>query len=203
MKTLCGQDDCQTFTSSGQKLTALLSLRAPKAFGAWQSHMRLLRRFAPRNDVLPKITKVASKTRKFGSEYLRKGFTLIELMIVIVILGILATIVVPRFMGREEQARRIAAKVQIKNFETALAMFKLDNGFYPDTEQGLQALVEKPAGGRVPGNWKQYLPKVPKDPWASDYVYICPGLDGRDYDIISFGQDGEEGGEENNADIKN
>lgn len=141
------------------------------------------------------------KTRKFGSEYLREGFTLIELMVVIVILGILATIVVPRFMGREEQARRIAVKVQIKNFETALAMFKLDNGFYPDTEQGLQALVEKPAGGRVPGNWKQYLPKVPKDPWASDYVYICPGLDGRDYDIISFGQDGEEGGEENNADI--
>ncbi len=136
-------------------------------------------------------------------KYVRKGFTLIELMVVIVILGILATIVVPRFLGREEEARRTAATVQIKNFETALAMFKLDNGFYPTTEQGLQALVEKPVGGRVPAKWKQYLPKVPKDLWGSDYVYISPGMEGGDYDIISFGQDGEEGGEGNNADLKN
>ena len=133
---------------------------------------------------------------------MKKGFTLIELMIVVVILGILAAIIVPKFLGREEQARRVAAKVQIKNFEGALSMFKLDNGFYPTTEEGLQALVEKPVTGRVPGNWKQYLPKVPKDPWGNDYVYISPGMDGRDYDIISFGQDGEEGGEENNADIE-
>ncbi len=133
---------------------------------------------------------------------MKKGFTLIELMIVVVILGILAAIIVPKFLGREEQARRVAVKVQIKNFESALSMFKLDNGFYPTTEEGLQALVEKPVTGRVPGNWKQYLPKVPKDPWGNDYVYISPGMDGRDYDIISFGQDGEEGGEENNADIE-
>lgn len=135
-------------------------------------------------------------------KYVRKGFTLIELMVVIVILGILATIVVPRFLGREEEARRTAATVQIKNLETALAMFKLDNGFYPTTEQGLQALVKTPVGGRAPAKWKQYLPKVPKDPWGSDYVYISPGMEGSDYDIISFGQDGEEGGEGNNADLK-
>lgn len=134
---------------------------------------------------------------------MKKGFTLIELMIVVVILGILAAIIVPKFLGREEQARRVAAKVQIKNFEGALSMFKLDNGFYPATEEGLQALVEKLVTGRVSGNWKQYLSKVPKDPWGNDYVYISPGMDGRDYDIISFGQDGEEGGEENNADIFN
>jgi general secretion pathway protein G len=133
---------------------------------------------------------------------MKKGFTLVELMIVVVILGILATIVVPRFLGREEEARRTAAKVQIKNFESALAMFKLDNGFYPATEQGLMALVEEPTTGRIPPNWKQCLPRIPKDLWGNDYVYICPGMDGRDYDIISFGQDGEEGGEGRNGDIE-
>ena len=133
----------------------------------------------------------------------RTGFTLIEIMVVVVILGILATIVIPRFLGREEQARRIAARVQIKNFESALAMFKLDNGFYPDTEQGLHALVENPSAGRIPANWKPYLGKnrIPLDPWGNIYIYICPGMDGRDYDIMSFGQDGEEEGEGNNVDI--
>lgn len=133
---------------------------------------------------------------------MRRGFTLIELLVVVAILGILVAIVVPRFLGREERARTVAAKVQIKNFETALAMFKLDNGFYPSTEQGLQALVEKPVGGRIPDKWGQYLPKVPKDLWQNLYVYLCPGMGDRDYDIISFGADGEEGGEGNNADIK-
>jgi len=133
---------------------------------------------------------------------MKRGFTLIELMIVVVILGILASIVVPSYLGREEEARRTAAKIQIRNFESALAMFKLDNGFYLATEQGLIALVEKPATGRVPQNWKQYLPRIPKDPWGNDYVYLCPGMEDRDYDIISFGQDGEEGGEGNNADIE-
>ena len=133
---------------------------------------------------------------------MKKGFTLIELMVVVVILGILATIVTPLVLRRVDETRRIATKVQIKNFESALGMFKLDNALYPTTEQGLRALVENPTTGRIPGNWKQYLPKIPKDQWGSDYVYICPGMDGRDYDIISFGQDGEEGGEGNNADIE-
>ena len=133
---------------------------------------------------------------------MKKGFTLIELMVVVVILGILATIITPLVLRHVDKTRRIATKVQIKNFESALAMFKLDNALYPTTEQGLQALVEKPTTGRIPENWKQYLPKIPKDQWGNDYVYICPGMDGRDYDIISFGQDGEEGGEGNNADIE-
>ena len=126
---------------------------------------------------------------------MKKGFTMIELMIVVVILGILATIVVPRFIGREEEARITAAKVQISNFETALNMFRLDNGFYPTTEQGLSALVQQPTSGREAGNWKQYLARIPADPWGNDYVYISPGSDGRDYEIISPGPDGEYGTE--------
>ena len=131
----------------------------------------------------------------------RRSFTLIELMVVVVILGMLATIVTPLVLRRVEEARRTTAKVQIRNFQSALDMFKLDNLFYPTTEQGIEALVERPITGGTPDKWKQYLDKIPKDPWGNDYVYICPGIDGRDYDIISFGQDGEEGGEENNADI--
>ncbi len=132
---------------------------------------------------------------------MKKGFTLIELMVVVVILGMLATIVTPLVLRRVEEARRTTAKVQIKNFQSALDMFKLDNLFYPTTEQGLEALVERPVTGGITTKWKQYLDKIPKDPWGNDYVYICPGIDGRDCDIISFGQDGEEGGEGDNADI--
>ncbi len=128
-----------------------------------------------------------------------RGFTLIELMIVVVILGILAAIAVPRFIGREEEARITAVRVQISNFETALDMFRLDNGFYPATEQGLKSLVEKPAAGRVPGNWRRYLPRIPHDPWGSEYVYISPGRDGRDYEIFSAGPDGEFGTEDDIA----
>ncbi len=130
---------------------------------------------------------------------MRKGFTMIELMIVVVILGILATIVVPRFIGREEEARITAARVQISNFETALNMFRLDNGFYPSTEQGLSALVRKPESGREPGKWNQYLTRIPPDPWGNDYLYISPGGEGRDYEIISPGPDGEPGTEDDIA----
>ena len=124
---------------------------------------------------------------------MKKGFTMIELMIVVVILGILATIVVPRFIGREEEARVTAAVVQIGHFETALEMFKLDNGFYPGTEQGLRSLVDKPVSGRQPTNWKQYLRSIPADPWGNEYIYLSPGRDGQDYEIISPGPDGELG----------
>ncbi len=132
------------------------------------------------------------------------GFTLIELMVVIIILGILATIIVPKFLGREEEARRTTAVVQISNFKGALAMFKLDNGFFPTTEQGLEALVEKPTTEPVAKRWKDggYLDKVPLDPWESPYIYISPGIHSKEYDIISFGKDGEEGGEGENADIQ-
>jgi general secretion pathway protein G len=133
-----------------------------------------------------------------------RGFTLIELMVVIVILGILAGLIIPRIMGRPDEARRAKARMQIESMETALKLYKLDNGNYPTTEQGLQALVEKPSIGAAAKNWRQggYLEKgkVPKDPWDKDFVYISPGSHG-DYDLSSLGADGEPGGEGKNKDI--
>ena len=134
------------------------------------------------------------------------GFTLIELMVVIVILGILAGLIVPRLMGRPEEAKQLKAKIQIESMETALKLYKLDNGNYPDTEQGLQALVEQPATGNAPKKWREggYLEKgkVPKDPWGNDFVYLSPGVQG-EYDLISYGADGVPGGEGKNKDINN
>ncbi len=135
-----------------------------------------------------------------------RGFTLIEIMIVIVILGILAWQVVPRIMGKPEEARRLKARMDIASLETALKMYKLDNGVYPSTEQGLQALIEAPTIGQLPRKWRKggYLErgKVPLDPWDSEFIYLSPGLHG-DFDLISYGNDGEPGGEEDNVDINN
>ena len=135
-----------------------------------------------------------------------RGFTLIELMVVIIILGILAGLIIPRIMGRPEQARRMKARVQIESIETALKLYKLDNGYYPTTEQGLQALVEAPSVDQLSRAWRQggYLEKgkVPKDPWGNEYVYLCPGIHS-DFDLISYGIDGEPGGEDNDKDINN
>jgi general secretion pathway protein G len=135
-----------------------------------------------------------------------RGFTLIEIMIVIVILGILAWQVVPRIMGKPEEARRLKARMDISSLETALKMYKLDNGVYPSTEQGLQALVEAPSIGQLPRKWRQggYMEKgrVPKDPWDNDYIYLSPGLHG-DFDLLSYGSDGQPGGEGDNIDINN
>ncbi|NWF76016.1 MAG: type II secretion system major pseudopilin GspG [Nitrospirae bacterium] len=134
-----------------------------------------------------------------------RGFTLLEVIVVVFILSILAAIVAPRIIGRTDDARIAEAKVQIKNFETALKLFKLDNGFYPSTEQGLQALVEKPLSGQIPPKYREggYLEqkKIPLDPWGNPYVYISPGIYG-DFDIMSYGADGKEGGEGKNEDIK-
>lgn len=134
------------------------------------------------------------------------GFTLLEVIIVVFILSILAAIVAPRLMGRTDDARITEAKVQIKNLETALKLFNLDNGFYPDTQQGIEALVEKPSQGRAPAKYREggYLEqrRIPADPWGIPYVYISPGLNG-DFDIISYGADGREGGEGKDADIRN
>jgi general secretion pathway protein G len=133
-----------------------------------------------------------------------KGFTLIELMVVIVILGILAGMIVPRIMGRPDEARRAKAVIQIESLETALKIYKLDNGRFPTTEQGLRALVEMPVTEPPLKNWRQggYLEKdkVPKDPWDNDFVYLSPGAHG-DYDLASRGADGEVGGEGKNKDI--
>ena len=133
-----------------------------------------------------------------------RGFTLIELMVVIVILGILAGLIVPRIMGRPEEARRAKAAMQMESMETALKLYKLDSGTYPSTEQGLQALVEAPSVGEPPRNWREggYLEKgkVPKDPWGNDYVYMSPGAHG-EYDLLSYGADGDPGGEDKDKDI--
>ena len=140
------------------------------------------------------------------TRYDNQGFTLIELMVVIVILGVLAMWVAPKIMSRPEEAKQVKARLDIQNLETALKLYKLDNGLYPTTEQGLQALVEKPETGTVPIKWKQggYLEKgrVPKDPWSNEFVYLSPGLKG-DFDIISYGADGVPGGENEFKDINN
>lgn len=131
------------------------------------------------------------------------GFTLMELMVVIVILGILASIVVPRFLDEPHKARVVKAKMQIQGLSTAAKRFYLDNGYYPSTEQGMQALVTKPTTGRVPKQYPNggYIGKIPKDPWGNDYVYLAPGSHDS-FDIISFGSDGEEGGTNDGSDIQ-
>lgn len=132
-----------------------------------------------------------------------KGFTLIEIMVVLIIIGLLAGIVVPKLMGRTEEAKRTKTMVQIKNLQSATDLYKLDSGSYPTTDQGLQALVEKPAIGEIPKKWKEggYIDKIPMDAWGNNYVYISPGVHG-EYDLYSYGADGEEGGEGKNADIQ-
>ena len=138
--------------------------------------------------------------------YDNRGFTLIELMVVIIILGVLAMYVAPKIMGRPGEARQVKARLDIQNLETALKLYKLDTGMYPTTDQGLQALVDKPETGNVPKKWKDggYLEKsrVPKDPWDNEFIYLSPGLKG-DFDIISYGLDGVPGGEKENEDINN
>lgn len=133
-----------------------------------------------------------------------RGFTLIELLVVILILSLLVAIVAPRILGRTDEARRTAAEVQIKQLEGALNLFRLDNGFYPTTEQGLEALVTQPTISPIPTKWRDggYIPKVPRDPWDREFIYLSPGTHG-EYDLISYGADREPGGEAWDADIQN
>lgn len=132
------------------------------------------------------------------------GFTLIEVMVVIVILGILAAIVVPRVMDRPDTARITKAKQDIRTIENALNLYKLDNFNFPTTEQGLEALVTKPSGTPEPKNWKEggYVDRLPKDPWGNDYQFLNPGVKGS-IDVFTYGADGAEGGEGINSDIGN
>jgi len=138
----------------------------------------------------------------------QKGFTFLEIMVVVAILAILAGLIIPRFVGRAEEARKTKAIVQMRELMKALELYKLDNGQYPTTEQGLMALVEQPTSEPMAKKWKKYLDKVPLDPWKNQFIYICPGADhGRKsdvdrektegkygfYDIICYGQDGIEG----------
>jgi len=129
-----------------------------------------------------------------------RGFTLIELMIVVVILGLLATIIMPRILDRPEQARRVKAKADIRSIQSMLALFKTDTKRFPTTSEGLQALVTNP--GLDGYSREGYLDEVPTDPWGNRYAYICPGLHGKDYDLESYGKDGEDGGVDDDADIE-
>lgn len=131
---------------------------------------------------------------------MQQGFTLIELMVVLVIIGVLAALIVPNVLDRADDARVMAARTDVNNLRQALKLYKLDNQRLPTAEQGLQALVTKPATGPVPTNWKQYLDKLPADPWGRPYRYLNPGLK-TEVDVMSFGADGEPGGEGKNADI--
>lgn len=141
------------------------------------------------------------ETNQIKSE---KGFTLIELLVVILILGLLAGIVGPRLFGHTEKAKQTKARVQIENLSSAIKMYKLDNGFFPSTEQGLEALVVEPQSEPLPKSWKKggYLAKkkVPLDPWKNDYIYLSPGANG-DFDLSSYGADGAVSGEDDNKDI--
>jgi general secretion pathway protein G len=128
------------------------------------------------------------------------GFTLIELMVVLVIIGVLAALIVPNVLDRADDARVTAARTDVNNIMQALKLYKLDNQRYPTTEQGLQALVARPTTGAVPPNWKPYLEKLPNDPWGRPYQYLNPGVKG-EVDVMSFGADGQSGGEGKNADI--
>lgn len=134
----------------------------------------------------------------------RRGFTLIEIMVVVVIIGLLSALVGPRLIGQSEEAKIKTTRAQIAQLEQVLGLFHLDNGFYPTTEQGLEALVKIPGTPPEPLNYKKngYMKKVPKDAWGRGFMYECPGQHG-DFDLFSYGADGIEGGEGPNADITN
>lgn len=130
----------------------------------------------------------------------QRGFTLIELMVVLLIIGVLAALVVPNVLDRADDARATAAKTDVNNLMQALKLYRLDNQRYPTAEQGLQALRAKPTAAPVPNNWKSYLDQLPNDPWGRPYVYLNPGVQG-EVDVMSFGADGQAGGEGKDADI--
>ena len=129
-----------------------------------------------------------------------RGFTLIELMVVLVIIGVLAALIVPNVIGRADDARVTAARTDVNNLMNALKMYRLDNQRYPTAEQGLRALVERPTTGPAAPNWKPYIDKLPNDPWGRPYQYMNPGVHG-EIDVLSLGADGQPGGEGGDADV--
>lgn len=146
------------------------------------------------------MTSVSVLRRQRPARTLHRGFTLIELLVVLVIIGVLGALIVPNLFSSLDDARATAARTDIKTLVESLKRYKIDNQRYPAAEQGLDALVRKPAAGPTPSNWKPYLDKLPGDPWGRPYQYLNPGVKG-EIDVFSFGADGQPGGEGANADI--
>jgi general secretion pathway protein G len=182
--------------TQGVDIMRASSLRAPKSISQSRSSARKLIKSFSWVPMKPSL--------RFSAHVRARGFTLIEIMVVITILGILAALIVPRVVGRTDDARIAAARQDIASLMQALKLYRLDNGRYPTTEQGLRALIEKPSVDPVPNNWKQggYLERssLPKDPWGKEYQYLSPGLRG-EIDVFSFGRDGQSGGEGPDADV--
>lgn len=151
-----------------------------------------------RND--PKVSRHIRAPRRAA----QRGFTLIEIMVVVIIIGLLAAVIVPQVINKVDEARVSKAKADIQSLETALTMFRLDNSKYPTTDQGLQALVVQPTDPSI-RHWRQggYLQRVSKDPWGNDYQYVFPGTHGKEYDLYTLGADSQPGGDGVNADIGN
>lgn len=148
------------------------------------------------------MTSETMKSKTMNKLSRSRGFTLIEIMVVMVILGLLVAIVAPNIMGRSDEAKVTIAKTQLKNIQSALDLYRLDNSQYPSTQQGLEALVSKPSGSPEPKNWNPegYMKNVPEDPWGNEFQYVSPGTEGP-YDLYSYGSDGQEGGEGDAADL--
>jgi general secretion pathway protein G len=163
--------------------------------------MKALRMTTPPQTWQSRLQRVKHRVKPVTlSRAFQRGFTLIELMVVLVIIGVLAALIVPNVLDRADDARATAAKTDVTNLMQALKLYRLDNQRYPTAEQGLQALVAKPTGGPVPASWKPYLDKLPNDPWGRAYQYLNPGVKG-EIDVLSFGADGQAGGEGKNADV--
>ena len=146
------------------------------------------------------IMTVSNRLGSFARRGAQAGFTLIEIMVVVVIIGVLAALIVPGVLDRADDARVTAARADVGNVMQALKLYKLDNNRFPTAEQGLEALVHKPTVGPIPPNWRVYVEKLPNDPWGHPYQYANPGVKG-EIDVFSFGADGQAGGEGRDADI--